>query len=88
MCKGICERDDREFDHVIPLRNLLKGQEQIFQMLCVGCHAEKTKLEPMFDKDPLASVFSKATYEAYVEHAAPHLSSACPTGPRWEPPCG
>ena len=67
MCKGICERDDREFDHVIPLRNLLKGQEQIFQMLCVGCHAEKTKLEPVFDKDPLASVFSKATYEAYVE---------------------
>ena len=33
MCKGICEKDDRELDHVIPVRNLLKGQEQILHWL-------------------------------------------------------
>jgi hypothetical protein len=65
-CGGICEKDDRQFDHIIPLRD---STEQKFQMLCLGCHSEKTRLEPRCARDPLASCFSRATYEAYVDSA-------------------
>jgi hypothetical protein len=68
-CDGICERDDRQFDHVVPLRDA--GEAQLFQMLCLGCHAAKTHLEPRCTRDPLASVISKKTWEAYVD--SPHL---------------
>ena len=64
-CDGICEWDDREFDHVAPLRDA--GEAQLFQLLCMGRHALKTKLEPRCTRDPLASVFSKHAWEAYVE---------------------
>ena len=68
-CGGICEKDDREFDHVVPLRD--RAEPQLYQLLCVGCHAEKTRLEPRSGRDPMASVFSKATWDAYV--ASPRL---------------
>ena len=64
MCGGICEADDREYDHVVPLH---ASRRQLFQLLRKGCHEEKSKLEPRCNKEPLASVFARSVYEAYVE---------------------
>jgi len=68
LCGGLCE-ENREFDHIVPLRD--QASPQVFQMLCAECHKTKTQLEPRSSRDPLASVFSKSTWEAYVE--APQL---------------
>jgi hypothetical protein len=64
-CGVTCAREDREFDHVVPLHARPGRQE--FQMLCRTCHASKSLLEPRANRDPLASCFSRAAFESYAD---------------------
>ena len=37
-CHGICEPDDREFDHKVPLHASQRQGLANYQLLCIGCH--------------------------------------------------
>ena len=41
-CGGVFDgQNDIEWDHIVPLRQTVKGQEQKFQAICASCHLEK-----------------------------------------------
>ncbi|MEY2711040.1 MAG: hypothetical protein RL487_823 [Actinomycetota bacterium] len=65
-CGGFVEQDDRQFDHLVPLRDLTLRRQELLQLVCGSCHAEKTAAEPRCDRDPLLSAFSPLAFEAYV----------------------
>ena len=59
-----------EWDHVIPLQQVVKGAEIHWQAICSPCHNEKTSLEGKQDRT-LTSRFSKTVWENYVLSARP-----------------
>ena len=65
-CGGVTEAEERQFDHVSPLRDLSARSQECIQMLCASCHQEKTNDEPRCDRDVLLSSFSKTAFDAYV----------------------
>ncbi len=68
-CGGIFDYDV-EWDHIVPLRQIVEGTEQKFQALCASCHMDKTQLEGRQDRTVM-SVFSKPTWDAYIATPRP-----------------
>jgi len=58
-----------EWDHVVPLHQLVTTSEQVFQALCSLCHSEKTLYEG-HQHCTLESAFSRTAWDSYV--MSPH----------------
>ena len=69
MCGGIFDHDV-EWDHIVPLRQLVAGVPQQFQAICATCHLEKSTFEGRQDRT-LESCFSATAWEWYVKSAGP-----------------
>ena len=61
-----------EFDHIVGLRQLVAGQEQVFQPVCPPCHELKTSQEGRsLCLDFMASHFERSVWGAYVMSSRP-----------------
>ena len=68
-CREYLHTYECEYDHILPLCRTIGPQT--FQILCEACHLSKTWAQQGPVENPLASVFTKETYEKYVKSPWP-----------------